>query len=79
MTREEILKRNFPEQESGYSYDALDKVTKASINKAINEILEQPISQLENGRTYLMQVEPSDITPSDALEAFGLGRNGLGE
>ena len=34
-------------------------------------------TQLNNGRDYLMQVEPSDIDVSDALEAFGFGRNGL--
>ena len=33
---------------------------------------------LSNGRDYLMQVQPGDLTVEDALEAFGFGRNGLG-
>lgn len=33
--------------------------------------------QLSNGRDYLMQVQSSDLTVEDALEAFGFGRNGL--
>jgi hypothetical protein len=34
--------------------------------------------RLQDGRDYLMQVEPDDITVEDSLEAFGFGRNGLG-
>ena len=34
-------------------------------------------SKLSEGRDYLMQVEPRNITIEDALEAFGFGRNGL--
>jgi len=33
--------------------------------------------RLQNGRHYLMGVEPKDLTVEDALEAFGFGRNGL--
>ena len=33
---------------------------------------------LMEGRHYLMGVEPCDLDVSDALEAFGFGRNGLG-
>lgn len=33
--------------------------------------------KLDEGRDYLMQVEPEDITVEDSLEAFGFGRNGL--
>ena len=52
--------------------------------KAIKELLNQSLNvqgdenkQLENGRDYLMQVLPSEITIDDTLEAFGFGRNGL--
>ena len=42
---------------------------------------EQPSDEdnerLQNGRHYLMGVEPKDLTVEDALEAFGFGRNGL--
>ena len=34
--------------------------------------------RLQNGRDYLMQVEPDNITVEDSLESFGFGRNGLG-
>jgi hypothetical protein len=34
--------------------------------------------RLQNGRDYLMQVEPDEITVEDSLESFGFGRNGLG-
>lgn len=33
--------------------------------------------RLQNGRDYLMGVNPADLTVEDALEAFGFGRNGL--
>lgn len=33
--------------------------------------------QLEEGRDYLMQVEPDEITVENSLEAFGFGKNGL--
>ncbi len=36
-------------------------------------------SRLNNGRSYLMGVEPSDITVEDALEAFGWTRDGMDE
>lgn len=32
--------------------------------------------RLQNGRDYLMQVEPDDISVEDCLESFGYGRNG---
>lgn len=38
----------------------------------------QAYQKLQEGRDYLMQVEPEDITVEDALESFGFGRNGLG-
>ena len=34
--------------------------------------------RLEDGRSYLMQVKPSELKVEDALESFGFGRNGLG-
>ena len=34
--------------------------------------------RLQDGRDYLMQVEPDEITVEDSLESFGFGRNGLG-
>ncbi len=40
---------------------------------ALSEISEQ----LDNGRHYLMGVEPENLDVCDALEAFGFGRNGL--
>lgn len=33
--------------------------------------------RLQEGRDYLMSVEPSDLTVEDALEALGFERNGL--
>ena len=33
--------------------------------------------RLQAGRHYLMGVQPSELTPESALEAFGFGRNGL--
>ena len=34
--------------------------------------------QLQSGRDYLMSVEWENLNVSDALEAFGFGKNGLG-
>jgi len=33
--------------------------------------------RLNNGRHYLMEVEPRNLTVEDCLEAFGFSRNGL--
>ncbi len=33
--------------------------------------------KLNNGRDYLMQINPKDLTVEDALESFGFGKNGL--
>lgn len=33
--------------------------------------------RLNNGRHYLMGVEPKNLTVKDCLEAFGFSRNGL--
>ena len=33
--------------------------------------------RLQDGRDYLMGVQPSELTVEDALEAFGFNRNGL--
>lgn len=45
----------------------------SEMHDAISELNEQ----LQNGRNYLMSVNPKDLTVEDALEAFGFGRNGL--
>lgn len=50
------------------SKDIADKRTQHAEEDALN---------LNNGRDYLMQVQPNDLTVGDALEAFGFGRNGL--
>lgn len=42
------------------------------------ELIDKLEKRLESGRDYLMQ-SGSDCNDSDALQAFGFGRNGLGE
>ncbi len=58
---------------------------KPEMAKGLIEIYDNLISdaakshqRLQNGRDYLMQVEPNDITVEDSLKSFGFGRNGLG-
>ena len=51
------------------------------IEKQRDELLKQIgelSEQLQNGRHYLMGIEPKNLTVEDALEVFGFGRNGLG-
>ena len=46
------------------------------------QLLEQQeklVERLQNGRDYLMGVQSDKLTVEDALEAFGFGRNELGE
>ncbi|HDY66654.1 MAG TPA: hypothetical protein ENH85_02560 [Candidatus Scalindua sp.] len=57
---------------------------KPEMAKKLIEIYDQLVTdaakmyqKLNDGRSYLMQVEPKDITVEDSLEAFGFGRNGL--
>lgn len=38
---------------------------------------ESLFDRISNGRSYLMEVEPNNLTVGDALEALGYGRNGL--
>ena len=44
----------------------------------MHDTMEELNKQLQDGRNYLMSVNPKDLTVEDALEAFGFGRNGLG-
>ena len=37
------------------------------------------LNRLDNGRDYLMGVNPKDLNAEDCLEAFGFKRNGLGD
>ena len=46
-------------------------------NKEQKETISDLYSRLNEGRSYLMGVDPSEITVEDALKAFGFGRNGL--
>ena len=47
-------------------------------NQEINHNKIHDLSKnLSDGRDYLMQVEPDEITVENSLEAFGFGRNGL--
>jgi len=61
----------------------LDKVSNSELKPLLGKASSQPgavaemNNQLENGRHYLMSVQPKDLTVEDALEAFGFGRNGL--
>ncbi len=48
-----------------------------SIKKDTTEFYSKKLADINNGRDYLMGVEPAKITPSDALEAFGFGKDGL--
>lgn len=62
MTREEIEKKN----------NQFRKERIAEQRETMLELAER----LNKGRDYLMQVEPNKLTVTDALEAFGFGRNG---
>lgn len=48
-------------------------------NMAKNEAMEEDAKWMKSGRDYLMQVPSDKITVEDTLEAFGFGRNGLGQ
>ena len=71
--------------ENQYNYTLIenDKLSNSGGNAGYSEGVSQPgavaemNNQLENGRHYLMSVQPKDLTVEDALEAFGFGRNGL--
>jgi hypothetical protein len=45
---------------------------------ATKDICQDLSDRLNNGRSYLMEVEPKKLTVEDCLDAFGFGRNGLG-
>lgn len=51
----------------------------AKKKNALNETLiyGEIMDRMENGRSYLMQIQANKITVEDTLEAFGFGRNGL--
>ena len=65
MTREAIETKN----------NAFRKERMQEQRETISELAER----LDKGRDYLMQVPADKITVEDALEAFGFGRDGLGE
>lgn len=46
-------------------------------NFQLKERAEKAQKQLAEGRSYLMEVVPDDITVQDSLEAFGFGRDGV--
>lgn len=60
------------------------KLVHSSISKMALTITSDRIEQLnycakklEDGRHYLMGVDPTKLTAEDALEALGFGKNGL--
>lgn len=67
----------------GAYVDCLMMLKEASKNLALAPVSgslppeDDAYQRLDDGRYYLMGVEPADLTVEDALEAFGFGRNGL--
>lgn len=55
----------------------IEAYSKAAEVGGEEEVIAELQNQLETGRNYLMGTEPEDITPKDALQAFGFGENGL--
>lgn len=47
--------------------------------KRLRAVVRELSEQLESGRNYLMTAQPDTVDISDALEAFGFGRDGLKE
>jgi hypothetical protein len=45
--------------------------------KAANEMIKELRERLNNGRNYLMGVNPSELNVEDALKAFGYNSNGF--
>lgn len=45
--------------------------------RELSEKIAELNERMTEGRSYLMSVEPEELTVEDALESFGYGRNGL--
>ncbi|MBE0662532.1 MAG: hypothetical protein IH597_08700 [Bacteroidales bacterium] len=45
--------------------------------RRLRAIVRELNQRLENGRHYLMGIQPPELTVEDTLEAFGYNRNGL--
>ena len=47
-----------------------------AINRKNSELIKFA-ERLDSGRSFLMQVQPDELSVEDALEAFGFSRNGI--
>jgi hypothetical protein len=59
---EDVLKNTFPEEESGYSYESLNDVTKAYINKSMLEFGNQLLELAVENADFVMDTSQNDLS-----------------
>lgn len=57
-------------------HDEREEAMRKEIDR-LRSVVRELDGQLQNGRHYLMSVQPINLTVESALEAFGFGRDGM--